>query len=374
MIRICLFFTLLFYTALSYAVTYDWKGMALDVNGYVGYQYVNSTAPNHDVVSEPELGVSGSLQITDNLSAYTQFTYSKNNLDDAMVYSFMSYDSKLSDSVGIGIKAGRLRHDYALYNEVRVNPRTRPGIIMPQSIYWDSLKFLLISGDGINFNTSIKNLELGYTLDKPEIVNNIAEAKVWSPLLLNSVSSYFGSHQLATAKYTFTDIPLVLKSSWTWLDLGNDNTKYVAMLFPGKGNDHQVVQLWNNGFISKIDDFTLSGEVLMVKPFVADWFNSNETNFGVSVTGRYEVTEHISMYTNYNEYNSAKRYNGTKPAHLTGAKDINFGINYHEKDWMVGAEIHHVNGSRWLNPGDTNNNPDAYKEWYMIGINAAYFF
>lgn len=205
------------------AVTYDYDSLKLHINGYVGYKYVTSSTSNNAIPSEPELGLELSLDINDNWSAYTQFQYDE-EIENALTYSFLTYQNNFStDDFMLRINAGKLRHDTALYNNTRINPRTRQGVIVPQSIYWDSLKHLLTSGNGINVNLKFDNLEIGYTVDQPIVSNPKQEARVWTGPLLNQIDTYFGSHQLATIKYSFDEVPVVLKSSWTRLDLGNDN-------------------------------------------------------------------------------------------------------------------------------------------------------
>lgn len=48
----------------------------------------------------------------------------------------------------LGLRLGRLKNPLGLYNETRDVPFTRPGIFLPQVIYWDRVRNLMLSSDG----------------------------------------------------------------------------------------------------------------------------------------------------------------------------------------------------------------------------------
>lgn len=49
----------------------------------------------------------------------------------------------------IGVRLGRIKSPVGLYNETRDVPFTRPGIFLPQVIYFDNVRNLLLSYDGL---------------------------------------------------------------------------------------------------------------------------------------------------------------------------------------------------------------------------------
>ena len=356
----------------AFSFQYD-NGIRLDVNGYGGYRYVDSTAPDHSFGSAPELGLLLNLHLNDNISLFTQFKYGS-TLDQSIVYSFISADKWISDDLTINMKAGRLRHDFGLYGNARINPITRNGVISPQSIYWDALGLNLVSGDGVNFNIKWKSLTLGYSIDKPIVSNATTSAYEWTSGLLKSINSYFGAHQLATIKYAPTDIPLVIKASWTGMDLGNNNSPRLGMLLPGQQYAEQRVDMINIGAEYSWDKLTLSAEAISVKPFFASWGDFNDFSLGTSYTGIYEINDNLNFRVNYNEYSVSHATRSTTIPWNNDTRDINFGFNIHKDKWMVGIEAHHINGGRWANVADYTADPNAYKDWWMIATNFAYYF
>jgi hypothetical protein len=354
------------------AETFEKFGLKLDINGYVGYKYVNATNDDKTIQSEPELGLMTSLQINNYLSLYTQFKYDE-DINNALVYSFASFDYPINEDLSIGFKAGKLRHSYGLYNDVRVNPRTRPGIIVPQAIYWNSLGSLLTSGVGVNMNVKWKGLELGYSIVNPSITDKKQEAATWTRGLATEVDTSFGDYRLATLKYTYDD--LVFKSSWARINLGNKTSQTMAIIFPNDVNQDQKLNIFVNSLEYTWRDLTLSAEDIRVKTFFNEWDSPGQWSGGYSFSARYEITEHVSGYANYNFYHSQQLKNLPTPPYTTiHTGDINFGLNYHRDNWMIGLEAHKIQGGRWALPENYNADPGAYENWWMIATNFVYSF
>lgn len=54
-----------------------------------------------------------------------------------------------SDSYRLGLRIGRIKNRLGLYNETRDVPFTHPGIFLPQVVYFDKVRNLILSADGI---------------------------------------------------------------------------------------------------------------------------------------------------------------------------------------------------------------------------------
>lgn len=356
------------------AVTFEKDNLKLDVNGYAGYKYVNATNDDKTIQSEPELGLMMSLQINDYLSMYTQFKYDE-NINNALVYSFASLDYPINEDLSIGFKAGKLRHSFGLYNDVRVNPRTRPGIIVPQAIYWNSLGSLLTSGVGVNMNMKWKGLELSYSIVDPSITDKKQEAATWSRGLVSEVETSLGDYRIATLKYTHDEIPITFKSTWARVNIGNKTTPINDYLFPNDAGQDQKLNIFVNSLEYTWKDLTLSAEDIRVKTFFNEWNSPGQWSGGYSFTGRYEINDNISTYVNYNYYHSQQLKNlPISPYTTIHTNDINFGVNYHQDDWMIGLEAHKIQGGRWALPENYNADRGAYENWWIITTNFAYFF
>jgi hypothetical protein len=368
-----IFVICVFLSSLASAKTFDLKGMQLDVSGYVGYQFIGTSQPDKIHQSALQAGLVSSLQINNNWSAFAQIYHSNNNIANDLAYAFLAYDKLIRPDFNIGFKVGKLRHELGLYNYNRINPRTRQGIIVPQAIYWDSLRYFFTSGTGINLNAKIGNLDLSYSIDKPVIDDRITDALSWFGGYMNTVSSNFGDHQSVMIKYSADSIPLVSKFTWGRANFGNDTSRFVNRLFPEQTHKNQSQNIVNFGMEYSPGKWTLSAEAMAVKLSIDSQRSSffQKISYGTSVTAKYELNDNVSVYANWNRFNSAHSANPL----MKHTDDFSIGANYHIDNWQIALEGHRINGARWLDPANNfQQDVSRYKEWYMIGTSITYFF
>lgn len=376
LIRILILFLL---SDITFAKVFDLPyDMKLDVKGYAGYKYITGTSATNFLPSIPEAGGLLNLQVNEHLSLYNQVVYSQNDGKfspmGSLAYSFAALDFDVFKDANFTLRAGRLRHDVGLYNNIRLNPRTRQGVVMPQSIYWDSLNLILISGDGINVAFKFKGLEINYTIDAPIIHDKLEEANVWAPHLLNTVETSFGSHQLISTAYEFDTFPLRIKADWATLNLGSNYTTAFKRAYPSYINKDMSNEIVTAGIEYKGSNLTLAAETLIFKPVTSNWSETNRLSTGYSYTASYAITDEVTGRVNYNEFDSQSNSNKGFHPNYAYAKDFNVGLVWHKDNWQVGAEIHKIKGGRWVNHDDFDNNPSSYTNWYMFATNIVYFF
>ena len=64
-------------------------------------------------------------------------------------YGLVDFTAFSDESTRLGLIAGRFKNPLGLYNDTRDVAFTRPGIFMPQSIYFDKVRNLMLSNDGL---------------------------------------------------------------------------------------------------------------------------------------------------------------------------------------------------------------------------------
>jgi hypothetical protein len=64
-------------------------------------------------------------------------------------YGLVDFTPVSNLEMRLGVRLGRIKNPFGLYNETRDVPFTRPGIFLPQVIYYDKVRNLLLSYDGI---------------------------------------------------------------------------------------------------------------------------------------------------------------------------------------------------------------------------------
>ena len=59
--------------------------------------------------------------------------------DFRLDYANLDYSLPIGESSTLGVRAGRVKNPFGLYSEARDAIWTRPSVLLPQSIYFDSL-------------------------------------------------------------------------------------------------------------------------------------------------------------------------------------------------------------------------------------------
>ena len=351
----------------------------IQYSGYVGYKHIfsdNDVTTTFNRVGKPELGLN-IIYNNENFQIFNQFRYGEDS-GTYLVYNFMQYTFHLADDLNLSLRGGKLRHELGLYNTTRVNPKTRQGVIQPQAIYWDVFDEFLTSGVGVGAVLRYKDLELTYTIDDPTIIDKEKTTRAFYGPLLGDTVTEFGSHQNASVTYTPNKIPLIFKTTWTYLNHGSVTGPLMPFVYPNLVNKPIVSQAITTGIEYRINNFIIAGEGIWFKSADRDWFPIGDLHRGLSITGTYQITEHTDIRINYNEYRSQKADLFYAAAPWMGySTDLNLGFNYHRNNWMVQAEGHYIQGGRTVDTVDVTrggNNLEAYKDWWMIGMNVVYFF
>jgi hypothetical protein len=357
------------------------EGHQLQYSGYVGWQQIFSDRHLENTFSRtgtPELGLNV-VYNRDKFQIFNQFRYGEDS-ETVLVYNFMQYTFNLADDVNLSLRGGKLRHELGLYNSTRVNPRTRQGVIQPQSIYWDVFDEFLTSGVGVGVVLQWKDLELSYTIDDPTISDNKKTTRAFYASILNSTNTSFGSHQTASLTYSPSSLPLLFKASWAHLDFGNDTGIGMALFRPQYIKTNVTAEQISFGLEYKIDRLILSGETMWFKEFDQEWSKDfSEMSNQFSVSAIYQLTDNLDLRLNYNEGhgNLSKEIFPPQQQWKTYREDLNVGLKYHiTTDLMVQGEAHYINGSRTIDSADVayDKDKDPWVGWWLVGTNVVYFF
>jgi hypothetical protein len=149
---------LLFTSGLS-ASQLDQLDGALQVHGFLTQAYVKTTENSFFGDSQDgswefrELGINSSYRFTPGTLASIQLL-SRNAgemYDGSLDLDYAQLDTTLymADLNRIGVVLGRYKNPFGLYNDTRDVAATRPGIFMPQAIYWDRVRNMVLSNDGL---------------------------------------------------------------------------------------------------------------------------------------------------------------------------------------------------------------------------------
>lgn len=346
----------------------------LQYSGYLGYQQLTSTAQienTYDLYS-PQIGIN-LIYNYKNFQIFNQFK-NDDSLQNSIVYSFAQYTMNLATEVNLTIRGGRVQNDIGLYNTTRINPRTRQGIMMPQGFYWSVFENFLTSGDGFEALLQIYDFKFSYTINDPNVTDNAKVTKMIFGPLMNSIQTGFGSHQNVSIAYTPKNLPLILKTTYSHFEFGNNSTLALKRFFPdlyGKNISDDILTV---GAEYKIDDFILSAESVWFKLQNQNWNNISKINNGYSLSTTYMINDKVNLRLNYNQFESQNKNLYPNSLWMSYYKDLNIGVNYHpDSNWIFQLEGHYINGGKNIYTEPTTD-INQYKEWYMVNASVIYSF
>lgn len=334
-----------------------------------------------------EAGLHGTWQALDAVRLSGQVLYRRAGESDKdglrLDYAQADWQFHQTETGQLGLKFGKVKLPYGLYNETRDVPFTRPGILLPQSVYVDNSRNLLLAAPGI-FLHGASVQEYGAT-----------------DFLLGWVRPDFDS---ASVEYSFLGNirPGTLKGKGAigarlrW-DIPTDTTLMLtyanatADYAPGNPDSLKAgsIQFRNLLFSiqQRLDTITLTAE------YGEPRFDN--TGFGPALPTSHRVIQagylqgewrfqpdwelmlrHDIFYRDKHDKSGLQFAAATGlPAHSMFARDTALGLRWDATPTlMLRAEYHHVDGTGWL-PGP--DNPAFFgreQRWNMWLLQAAYRF
>lgn len=143
------------------ALAVDMLDGRLQVHGFIGQGLVNTSGNNflgdtNDSVSDDfrEIGLNASYRAIPQLLFSAQLMSHRagesDNGDPDIDYAFVDWTAVSGGWGRAGVRLGRVKNPFGLYNKTRDVPFTRPSIILPQSIYFERTRKISLSADGVN--------------------------------------------------------------------------------------------------------------------------------------------------------------------------------------------------------------------------------
>ena len=162
----------------------------LEVHGFATQGYVKTSANSFFGDSEDgsldfrELGVNATLEPLPGvrlsgqvLSRRVGEMYSGSPVVDFAVADLSLHSTQTQS---LALVAGRIKNPLGLFNETRDVAFTRPSVFLPQVVYFDTVRNVLMSSDGAGFRfdqfTDIANVNLFLAVARPQTDENMEYA------------------------------------------------------------------------------------------------------------------------------------------------------------------------------------------------------
>ena len=378
---------------ISYDVTDDLK-----LHGFFTQNAIHTSANNmygdseNSVSTEfAEAGLNAYYSAFDKLSFSVQALYrNAGDVDNDTVdidYAFLDLTLNEYDWGEYGIRLGRIKNPMGLYNETRDVAFTTPSIILPQGIYYDRSRSLLLSSDGAQFY-------LRHRLDDDDVLFklNYGKARNDNDELLKAVIPYptpiipiypegdleaSSSSPSVVAQITYEKNGGEMIYSFSFADVSLEYDPKGLEPFTDGTTDFKLYTLsaQYNG-----EKFSLTGEYLYQNndftgfgPLYPDLHTNSESWY---LQAGYRVKYNWKVYGRYDEnYVNSDEKNGKQndliglPRHKGFSKDIMIGVRWDlNPSIMLRAEYHNINGTSWLTSADNPDRSKTERYWDLFAL------
>ncbi|MDD1611765.1 MAG: hypothetical protein LUQ57_01345 [Methylococcaceae bacterium] len=333
-----------------------------------------------------EIGLNASYQPINRLSFAIQGLYRRaGDIDPGSVrvdYGLVDLTLWEHDSGRIGIRAGRTKIPFGLYNETRDVAFTHPTILLPQGIYFERSRSLLTSADGGSFyleqRTDYGDFVFKFNYAAPLGDNEEIRSTLLGPAALGEFSAQPAiatqlSYEINGGKYVFAISHMDLRLDYhpqpgDWFQDGSSHIR--PLMFSAQYNGEK---------------FTLTGEydyrwntskgygAIPDKNFVTEsWYVQGSYQFlpKWQVTLRYDT---IDADVDNRRGEGLDRFG--LPNHIAFAQDWMLGVRWDITDrWMLRGEYHRVHGTMWLPQADNPDRLQTTQDWDLFGLQMSFRF
>ena len=332
-----------------------------------------------------EIGLNMSYQPLDRLRFAAQGLYRRAGAVDTgsvrLDYGLADLTLFEYDSGKVGIRGGRIKNPFGLYNETRDVAFTHPTILLPQGIYFDRSRSLLISADGGSFyaeqRTGFGDFSFKFNAGMPS--RDLNEIKTVVLGKQNAQGSFETKPAIATQlSYDLNGGEYVFAVSYMDLTFDYNPAPGEALR---RSQSHIQPLLFSAQYNG--EKFTLTGE------YEYRWNNfGNFAPQGKFVTeswyveGSYRILPKLQATVRYDTLSMNKDdRNGDGavalhyPRHVAFAQDWVFGLRWDiTPSWMVRTDYTRVHGTAWLPQADNPDPNKTIQDWDLYGLQLSFKF
>ncbi|PTN11392.1 hypothetical protein [Nitrosomonas aestuarii] len=374
----------------------DWRA-----HGFASQGYTYTTGNNFFGNSQKdgsfdfrEIGINVMGHVYPNLLIAAQGLYRNAGGSDTdnfrLDFANLDYQLPLNNKSTVGIRLGRIKNPFGLYNDTRDVIWTRPGVTLPQSVYFDALALrqAMISSDGgliygrhaigeHAFNAEFVTANpLDNTGGASEFLTGHANApgKMTGRPLFVGRAGYQWKEGRFRLLFSIVDLDRDFKSSSPAVSSGSIKTLYPLASAQLNLEKWSFTAEYGQVILERSESLTPDGAAF--KNTSESFYVQSEYRFAPAWTA---LLRFDAFFANIHDRS------GKKSAQLTGlpkhnffAKDITFGLRWEfARNFLVAADYHRIHGTGWLSPTD---NPQLFQgsegdaNWDLITVMFSYRF
>jgi hypothetical protein len=339
-----------------------------------------------------EVGLNASMRFDPKLLLAGQVLYRRAGemyeSDLALDYGLADITPLSSTEGRLGLRVGRIKNPLGLYNETRDVPFTHPGIFLPQVVYFDRVRNLVLSTDGAMLYgdryTGFGNFSFTVGNGWPVMDDNVEWAYLNGDFPGDIKAN--GTTWLASLWYTDPSEQFKLGLSGATLSIKFDPD---IRGMPTIDRGHTDIDFWIASAQYNAEDWTLTSEYAREPiawrgygPLAPD---RDATGEGWYLQGTYRLRPSVGLMLRYEEgYADTADRDGSKleaatggllPANFAFSKIVSAGIRWDiNPNWMVRAEYAYNNGTNMLSSRENLDPLSRERYWNLFSLQLAFRF
>ena len=389
------------------------------INGFVSQGFVYSS--ENPVYQEDtgghfdfrELGVNTTWQATNHLRFAAQAISRKlGELDDGspkLDFALLDYSVNVGKNSLAGIRLGRVKNQYGLYNSTRDVPHARPGVLTPQSVYFETFRDALLSVDGFNVyftnSSAWGEISINAYNGKTDIESEVIEVQIFSAeveggfedadisgfsiaFTPSGVSGFSLVYSLLDASMELEDTPIFTPEEQllAGLELFNDPLSFTNYITSTK--IEPKLNLLSSQFSR--GDWVFTGEYLLVditfsdvevlgQPMGSDEFQLR----GYYLQAEWLFNEEVSFYSRFEDlvYNIDDK-RGQEFADAVGGNPVtqytqSYTVGarwYITPDFSLSGEYSKNEGTAFINGPESIDYQSLVEDWDLLLLQMSYHF
>ena len=370
-----IFIALLSSPSFAQSDTFRWYGFFH--HGYThssGNSFFGDSSNGSWEFTDIGLGASWRQQPRLLFSAQAIYRQAGNTTDDDVRLDYALVDFTVISQMdqGLNLRAGRVKNPYGFYNETRDILASRPSVLLPESIYRDSLREQFHTSDSVALSGykqwSSALVSVDFVVGKP-ILSDISRSEI----LGINFSGSFNEEKVILGRLMIEHPDSQLRYGITMATLEADYTPAAGeAVLPG--NFEMDITLLS--VEKRYNDWTLTGEY-QLNEFEISGLSSpdfQDSLLGKSYYGQigYRWNDAWESLIRYDIYYKDPDQKDNPDLY---SKDLTAGVKYrHNERLTLAADLHYIEGTGWLSEVDQQPGQQRDKYWTLLALQLGYTF
>ncbi len=397
--KLIIMFIVLFLSGAGMVYAFDLE--ELEIHGFASTGYMQSDANNFLVPSEDgsfefnEAGLNIATALTNDIRAgiqlFSRDQGSIGNNDIKLDWAFLNYQWKEE----AGVRLGKMKLPYGLYNDTRDYDMLRTSILLPQSVYNEDFRETLASYQGIGLNGNVA-LSVAGRLNYDAFTGTFGVESDGGIAKLLSTSAE--AYKSTTVRYLaggrirwyFPLQGLMLGSTYYQSDATYKTESRSAPIETTLEPEYQTF-VFSGEY--NLGDITVAAEYLRVKsdtvlkidmtalelpnPEPIELTNENESYYALIAyrfTDWFEGGAYYSIhYADTDDRDGRNQIERGQPDHSAWQKDRAASLRFDFTDsWLLKLEVHVMNGTAFCAQADNPDGTDQH--WTLFAAKTTFNF